>query len=380
MLILLVISWVLTALYIVLFLAYAKGWHRQEDFSVAPAFRSSTSISVVIPARNEAGNIGKCIQSILNNHYPQHVFEIIVIDDHSTDNTAEIVSAFGLEYVRCLKLEDYLEHGEKLNSYKKKALETAIMHSKGDLIVTTDADCIVPENWLRSIAAIYEKEQPVMIAAPVAYDDTSSAAKLFQSLDFMSMQGITAAAHRLKLGNMSNGANLAFSRRAFEEVNGYEGVDHLASGDDFLLMMKMQKAFPGRIAFLKSQEAIVQTAPQPNWSSFINQRVRWASKSGKYDDKRLTAILILVYLFNVMLVAIAVAGFFEHFFWLLLLGVLFIKTFIELYFLVPVAGFFNKSSELKWFPLLQPLHILYIVVAGFLGFVGKYQWKGRTVR
>jgi cellulose synthase/poly-beta-1,6-N-acetylglucosamine synthase-like glycosyltransferase len=380
MLILLLFFWLATLLYVLLLLLYRRGWQLQKDFVVPEGFTPETKVTVIVPARNEAENIAACVQSVLTNDYPAALLEIIVIDDHSTDSTWEIVNAFPEDNVRCLKLADFLEKGTQLNSYKKKAIETAITHASGDLIITTDADCIVPVNWLRNMVALYQQNKPVMIVAPVAFTAERQLVQLFQSIDFMTMQGITAAAHRLKLGNMSNGANLAFSRKAFLEVEGYKGVDHLASGDDLLLMMKMQQHFPGRIEYLKSSQAIVTTTPQQTWKSFLQQRVRWASKSGKYDDKRLTSVLLLVYLFNLSFVVLFLLGFSNSLFWLLAVAILLIKTALELYFLLPVAAFFGKEKELLWFPFLQPVHIIYIVSAGFLGFFGKYEWKGRRVK
>ena len=219
-----------------------------------------------------------------------------------------------------------------------------------------------------------------MIVAPVEFTSNGSLVEIFQSIDFMSMQGITAAVHQLKIGSMSNGANLAFSREAYDKVEGYKGIDHLASGDDFLLMMKLQKRYPDRISYLKSQDAIVTTAPQPNWSSFFNQRIRWASKSGKYDDKKMTAMLGFVYLFNLSFLALVVASLFHAFIWGIAGIMLLWKILSELYYLYPVAVFFGKVRQLWVYPFLQPLHILYIISAGFLGMIGKYQWKGRSVR
>lgn len=378
MAVLITIACLLTLSYVALMLLYRKGWAAQPEFSCPGSFEPHTSISVIIPARNEAANIGHCIDAILAQDYPQHLLEIIVIDDHSTDSTYEIVNAYG-ENVRCLKLAAYL-NSEQLIAYKKKALSIGIENSKGELIVTTDADCIAKPEWLRNLAALYEQQQPVMIIAPVDFTCDNSMLQLFQSIDFMSMQGITAAAHQLKLGNMSNGANLAFSKTAFNAVNGYNGIDHLASGDDYLLMMKLQNAFPGRLSYLKAKEAIVSTAPQPSWNGFIQQRIRWASKSGKYNDNKLTTILALVYLFNLLFLVFTITAFFNPLALWMLLAMLLLKIVSELYYLVPVAKFFNKTSQLKYLILLQPLHIAYIIAAGFLGFIGVYRWKGRVTR
>lgn len=374
-----VISTLFTLLYAVLMMVYRKGWKAQPIFTTKQN-KPSTKISIIIPARNEENNIGVCLDAIIKQDYPKELYEVIVIDDHSTDNTVEIVNRYKSANVRCIRLSNHLS--DNTIAYKKKALSIGIAASTGELIVTTDADCFASPYWLKNIAAIYEQENPVMIVAPVDFTNNGSLVQLFQSLDFMSMQGITAASHKLKLGNMSNGANLAFSREAYNAVDGYKGIDHLASGDDYLLMMKMQHAYPGKISYLKNTDAIVKTAPQPDWNSFIQQRIRWASKSGKYDDKKLTSILAFVYLYNVLIFISAFVSFVHlntiycySFFALLL-----IKTVVELIYLAPVARFFNKRQELLYFPLLQPLHVLYIVSAGLLGFIGVYKWKGRKVK
>lgn len=373
-------SFILLLCYAILMIIYRIGWNRQQSAVIPADFIPSTGISIIIPARNEAENIGACIRSILAQSYPVDLYEVIVIDDHSTDDTVAVVHSFDQPHVKCIKLADIIEETDIIVAYKKKALDTGISACKGELIITTDADCIAAPGWLMSIAAIYQQEKPVMIVAPVDFTTNSSVVQLFQSLDFMSMQGITAATHQMKLGNMSNGANLAFSKKAFQSVDGYAGIDHLASGDDYLLMMKLQKAYPGRISYLKAKDAIVRTAPQPDWTGFLNQRIRWASKSGKYDDDKLTVILLLVYLFNMSFAVVWGAAFFESWLYTPLLLMLVLKTSIEIYYLFPVARFFNKQKQLWIFPLLQPLHIAYIISAGLLGFIGVYKWKGRRVR
>jgi cellulose synthase/poly-beta-1,6-N-acetylglucosamine synthase-like glycosyltransferase len=221
---------------------------------------------------------------------------------------------------------------------------------------------------------------PIALHLLVIFTTDDSVVQTFQLIDFMSMQGITAAAHRLGLGNMSNGANFTFSKDAYIKAGGYSGVDQLASGDDYLLMMKLNKMEPGRVSYLKTREAIITTTPQPDWRSFLQQRIRWASKSGKYDDRRLTLILLLVYLFNVSFFVVFAAGFYDAIMFKWLAGMFVIKVFAEIIFLRPVAKFFGKEFAVKYLPVLQPIHILYIVVAGLFGFVGRYEWKGRRVR
>ena len=317
MVITLIICFLLTGSYLLLLMAYSKGWAKQKFFRVPPGYEPHTFISVIIPARNERDNIGSCIDAILAQKYPSHLLEIIVVDDHSTDRTKDVVFAYNDNRIMCIQLSDYIPPGGKLNSYKKAALTAGIKESIGKLIVTTDADCTAPNLWLLNIAGLYELRNPSMIVAPVVYSGNRGLLTIFQVIDFMGMQGITAAANALNMGNMANGANLAFSRAIFNEVSGYDGVDYLASGDDYLLMMKIARMPQARIAYLKSPNAIVSTLPQPDWGSFLQQRIRWASKSGKYDDKRLTGILLLVYLFNLAFVVLVVAGCFHYKYWLI---------------------------------------------------------------
>lgn len=189
---------------------------------------------------------------------------------------------------------------------------------------------------------------------------------------------------------MCNGANMAYEKNAFYEVDGFKGIDNIASGDDMLLMHKIYERYPERILFLKSTDAIVQTAPVKTISAFFNQRIRWASKADKYDDKRIFPVLLLVYLLNVMLLALSIICLITNYqlpianyqlsiwkFWLISMIV---KTMVELFFLFPVSKFFGKQRLLFLFPLMQPLHIIYTVIAGWLGKFGTYQWKERKVK
>lgn len=179
---------------------------------------------------------------------------------------------------------------------------------------------------------------------------------------------------------MCNGANLAYAKTAFNEVNGFSGIDHIASGDDMLLMHKIEQKFPGRVLYLKSPGAIVHSLPQETWKDFFNQRIRWASKAPHYQDKRLFRVLLLVYFFNLSFLALFIAGFFHYKYWIFLVAGWLLKTLVELPFFSSVARFYDKQWMIKWFLFFQPLHIAYTIVAGWLGLRGKYEWKDRKVK
>jgi cellulose synthase/poly-beta-1,6-N-acetylglucosamine synthase-like glycosyltransferase len=390
MTILFILTISLFVVYAALLVYYRMAW--QQLPAPPPLAQPSTAITIIIPARNEEAAIGNCLQSIIRQHYPAHLLQIIVADDFSTDSTAAIVRSFAGNNVQLLPLSNFVT--DPLNSYKKKAIELAIAQSSGQLIITTDADCTVPPLWLQTIVSFYEKERPAFIAAPVSFLPSPpgegpgvSLLKIFQALDFMTLQGITGASVHKKMHTMCNGANLAYERSAFYEVDGFKNIDHIASGDDMLLMHKIYERYPQRVLFLKSRDAIVQTAPAQTIRQFFNQRIRWASKADKYTDKRIFPVLLLVYLFNVLMLILPIIAAFAHssfvihhspfVLWLLLL---LLKTLIEIVFLYPVAKFFNKTLLLWWFPLAQPFHIIYTVIAGWLGKFGNYTWKGRNVK
>ncbi|HEY0434954.1 MAG TPA: hypothetical protein VGC95_13855, partial [Chitinophagaceae bacterium] len=170
-----------------------------------------------------------------------------------------------------------------------------------------------------------------------------------------------------------------YLRAAFQSVSGFEGIDKVASGDDMLLMQKILKQFPGRTRYLKSKQAIVTTTGAGDWRSFLHQRIRWSSKARVYNDPTLQTILVVVYLVNLLFPVLIVAGFFDHRMWVTALALLLAKVIIEFPFVLSVARYFGQAQLLWFFPLFQPLHIIYTVCAGFFGQFG-YKWKGRRVR
>ena len=372
---------ILTIMYAIVLMAYRFWFGKMGVFQlnqieqVRPE-QSATQFTVIIPARNEAANIKACVDSILNQDYPAAAFELIVIDDFSEDDTAFIVHALSQQYpqLRLLKLADHCKEGETL-AYKKKAIEIAVAQAKGDWILTTDADCIVPSRWLLLYNAYIHQHQPCFVAAPVMFIKTAGILNQFQVLDFLALQGITAAAVGAGKHSMSNGANLGFEKAAFIAVGGYQGVDHIASGDDMFLMHKMKQTLHKPVGYLFHPDAIVLTAAMDTWKGFIMQRIRWASKARYYDDHSITMVLTLVYFFNLSFICLALMGS-----WSTLLIALAFKTFFELFFLDPVAKFFQLQPELKYFVFYQPIHIVYNIAAGLFGQLKTYSWKGRKVK
>jgi cellulose synthase/poly-beta-1,6-N-acetylglucosamine synthase-like glycosyltransferase len=376
---------ILLGIYAGLIFYYHRAWDRipvilpvntpagARDADVLPP---PVKVTLIIPARNEARHIGSCLQALFRQSYPSALTEIIVVNDFSTDNTADIVMEHK-DKCRLLNLVDYVT--DPLNAYKKKAIETGIAHSSGDLIICTDADCTMGPDWISTLVSVHLTETCPFIAAPVKIIPTGTALSVFQALDFISLQGITGAAVYKNLYPMCNGANLAYTRTAFEEVGGFSDINHIASGDDMLLLRKIMARFPGKPVFIKDQRAIVSTGPAENVRGFFSQRIRWASKISHYKHVPTFLTLALVFLVNLCLLLLFLSCiYFGYWRWLLILVAF--KTISEYFFVSTVADFFGQKYLMKYFPLCQPFHIVYTVIAGSFGSFGKYEWKNRKVK
>jgi cellulose synthase/poly-beta-1,6-N-acetylglucosamine synthase-like glycosyltransferase len=366
--------------YAVLIVLYTYWFVRLKKYQPKQFLPARCFFSIIIPARNEALVIKDCLKKIQAQNYPTNLFEVIVVDDHSSDTTAALVQELQASFdgLHLIHLADFVSGN--INAYKKRAIEIAAAEAKGDWIVTTDADCEVLPNWLKNLDQFIQTNNPVLVAAPVMFSNNQTWLGIFQILDFISLQGITAAAVAAGYHSMCNGANLAYSKKAFYQVGQFKGIDHVASGDDMLLMHKIKKQFPHQLGFLFSKDAIVTTTPMEDWKSFFNQRIRWASKAESYSERSIFWVLLLVYLFNAGLLVGLIAGLFIEGMYPAIGYLLLLKIVVEMIFLVPVSKFFNVQSLLFLFPFMQPFHIVYTVVAGWLGKFGTYQWKGRAVR
>jgi cellulose synthase/poly-beta-1,6-N-acetylglucosamine synthase-like glycosyltransferase len=372
-----IISLFLTGLYLVVLVYLIKGWAalRSPKVKAVPG-TLSTKVTLLIAARNEEENIRLTIEDILAQDFPKHLLEVIIVDDHSTDSTADIIRSYAAQGISLLQLNE----AQKLNSYKKKAIAEAIKLSTGDLMVATDADCRMGPQWLSTVVSYYETELPVMVSSPVAYFQEKSLFERLQTLEFSYLIGIGASFIGNGRASTCNGANFCYRKDVFYEVGGFAGIDDLASGDDELLLQKVAERYPGRIGFLKSRDAIVYTHAKPTLAEFMQQRRRWASKSTKYKDKSVVALAVGIWLFNLSLLVNAVLSFYKLAFFEVFALQLLLKYIFEAVFLLPIMSFFKRSRLIVLLIILSPIHVLYFVYVGLIGNTSKYQWKGRVVK
>ncbi len=366
----LIASLLLTLFYVALILAYYITWLRIPYYKLQPT-EQLEFYSILVPARNEATTISECLQDIINQHYPSSHFEIIVINDDSTDETEAVVNKFITQYpersISLLNTKNIQQSG------KKAAITYAVDHAKGKYLLLTDADCKRGDNWLTTINNFMVTTQSKMVYAPVVFNARTLFEKI-QSLEFSGLVAIGGAAIELNNPNMCSGSNLVVEKEAFIRVEGYKGSEDIATGDDEYLLHKICKQFPREVHFLKNNQATVYTRANTTLAELASQRKRWVSASTKYENIYITAILIAAYLFNALIVVQLILN--------PTIGVtmLFLKALTEGLFLYSVLSFFNRKSYILLLPLAEPFHILYVLLIGIWGNMGTYNWKDRRVK
>jgi poly-beta-1,6-N-acetyl-D-glucosamine synthase len=353
-----------SALYVLLVFFFTIGWMRLKPLAVGEA--RDVSLSVVLAARNEARNILPCLEAIARQNFPVEQLEVIVVDDHSEDNTWNLVAEFirdnNLEHFRLLRQSDFGGPGGK-----KHALATAIARANGEYVITTDADCTPPSRWLQTIASYILAETPLMLIGPVRFGPLCNVFDSFQALEFCSLTGTAAGAAAFGHPIMCNGANLAFSRKAFNETGGYSHNLNYSSGDDMFLLQQFHRSGDGKILYVKHQDALVTTPPVNGWRQFLRQRVRWASKTPGYTDPVTIAVAVLVALFNFLLIAGLPLAILAPGAWVTAwLASWLLKIIADFPLLWMVTGFFSQRHLMRFFPLVALLYPLYVVLTAAL--------------
>lgn len=334
-------------------------------------------ISVVIAARNEARHIGQCLDALLAQSYPAERFEVIVVDDRSTDGTAAIVDEYctrnpRVRLIRVTAVPDGM-------APKKNALSRGIDAARGEIIATTDADCRPHPRWLESLVAFFEPEVGVVAGfSPLETNHASLAQKLFL-LDSLSLAGLAAGSFGWGKPLTCCGRNLAYRRETFQEVQGFKEIQHFISGDDDLLLHLIRQKTGWRAGYALSETAVVRAQAPESWQQFIQQRIRHASK-GRYYPTWLKLILIAIYLVNLSLVSLFPLSLVVPRTLAIGLACLVIKSLAELLLVWRMANYFGYRHALTVFPVAMVLHPLYVVVFGLWGQLGRFQWKGATFR
>ncbi|MBR9844816.1 MAG: glycosyltransferase [Algicola sp.] len=370
----LIITIVILLLYLLLIGSFTFGFDKVKTIPLED-LKAKIEFSIVIPFRNEANYLPDLLDSILELNYDKHKFEILFIDDHSEDNSVELIR----RKLNKTQIDFRILTNENPSaSPKKEAITKAISQSKYEWIVTTDADCKLPKFWLDSFDCFIQKNDTKFIVAPVTYHNSTSFLKRFQLLDFLSLQGVSIGAFGINKPILCNGANLAYTTSLFFDLKGFDGNSTISSGDDIFMLQKAISKYPESIHYLKSERAIVTTAPQQNFKSLVSQRVRWAAKTSSYNSLFGKLTGMIVFLMNGFLVCSPLLVL-AHFISLKTLGYVFIiKLSIDFLLLFKTARFFNQESYLASFIFSSFMYPFFSVYVVFISVFKGYKWKDRA--
>ncbi|WP_299556808.1 glycosyltransferase [Seonamhaeicola sp.] len=362
--------------YLVLIGRFVFGFDKVPHFKLNDIPVKNT-FSVIIPFRNETENLPDLLESISELAYPSHLFEVIFVDDASEDDSVKIIKGCFAKAQHDISI---LKNESSSNSPKKDAITTAVKQAKNEWIITTDADCILPKYWLNGFDAFIQKTNSKCVVAPVTYNKTTGFLNRFQLLDLLSLQGATVGGFGINNPFLCNGANFGYLRSVFLELNGFEGNTNIASGDDIFLLEKIAKAYPKSVHYLKSEQAIVSTQPQPSWALLMEQRLRWASKASAYNNRFAKFTGGMVLLTNALMITLGLLSILGTFNLKMFLYILFIKFNIDFFLIYKSGAFFDQKEALRSFPFAFAIYPFFSVYIAFLSLFKTYKWKDRVFK
>jgi poly-beta-1,6-N-acetyl-D-glucosamine synthase len=343
--------------YFIILLKIYRGLLKTEPFDASTS--PVTFVSVVVACRNEQKNLPALLNCIHRQNYPRDLFEVIIVDDNSTDNTPEIASESSP--IRNLVIMKNTGKG------KKQAIRSGIKASRGTLIITTDADCIMGSNWIRTVASFYEMKKPEMIICPVRIESTNGFFGIFQEMEFISLQGITAGSALIKRATMCNGANLAFTKEAYLE-HSQNLHDEINSGDDIFLLHSLKEENSSGITWMESPEAIVTTKSSPSISSFINQRCRWISKSRAYRDSDSIILGFATFVAVMTQLLFLIASFISSDLIVVFILIMILKSIPDFLIMLNTSIRYGKGKLMWWIlpaQFIYPVYVLSVVLYSF---------------
>lgn len=359
-------------IYAQLIIRYIFGWYNnftfvEEENKIEDKIENKILASIVVSCRNEEQNIANLLDVLTAQDFAEK-YEVIIIDDYSTDKTLKIAKAYAEKYVY-VKIFTLKE-----GSGKKKALTLGIKKAKGEFLLTTDADCIMTKSWLSGFYEIYRMTGTKLISAIVLLEGNSYFEKL-QQLEFLSLIASGAGSIGIEKGIMCNGANLGFSKDLFQHENPLNNSQ--VSGDDIFLLQRVKAQFGNKVLFSPNKNLIVRTAAKTNLKTFLNQRIRWASKSASYTDSDMIFSSWIVFLANLSIIIVFSLSIYSSK-WLGLAFFLFVfKSIVDFLFLLITTKYLKQKKLLKFFIPLVVLYPIYIVFVAISSQFVSFEWKNR---
>jgi poly-beta-1,6-N-acetyl-D-glucosamine synthase len=326
-------------------------------------------VSVIVPFRNEADSLPVIIKCLQLQAFRD--FEVILVDDESSDNSYAVAASLiaGDRHFKLIQAK---------GSGKKNALTEGIGVAQGEIIATTDADCVMGSEWINEILGPFDRKEIQMVFGPVMVKEGTDFFSKIQVLEFAGVIGTGIAAFGLGYPLYCNGANLAYRKSVFKEVNGYQDNLQVSSGDDEFLLKNVAEKYGGAIHFINNSRAVVTTRPQARLDLFVHQRIRWSSKwrhTPGLTSKLLAVLTFLIQCAVLMTVVAVLFGTSSH----ALIFLLGSKILLEYIFLFRLAFYFKLKFSFVQFLVLEMVYPFYVLYIGIMCNFSSYRWKGRKL-
>lgn len=336
-----------------------------------PKNGESELVTILVPYRNEEPNIPVLFDQIIGLYH--RPLQVVWINDHSDDGGKKVLEALIHSHE-----EEHLDFvlADSEGEGKKAALKTGIDNAFGTIIMTTDADCYLPKDWVEVMLKPFADDRTKMVGGPVLTKGSNGFFQNFQQIEWASILLVTQAGFYLKSPIMCSAANMAYRKSAFLEVDGYQGNENYLSGDDEFLLKKMTKKY-GPESVVYQKENLVYTQPQTTWKNLFYQRIRWASKWKAHQSFAHSFAAVL---------PIAVQVIFLGSFFLLFAGtpglavfavIWYLKIYFETHTLGNVLRSYSVRPNFIWFLSTGIFHPMYVLICGIGALFVKFEWKGR---
>lgn len=347
---------------------FYKGWGRRKLWSKG-ALTERPLVSVIVPFRNEARHLPLLLTSLQKQTYGVDSFEVILINDHSDDNSVEVLESFIAETTLTIKLLNNIAQG------KKEAVQSAIARCEGSVILQTDADCSMSPKWIESM--IKSTKGGELVLGGVLMRPDRGFWSAFAALDFMSLQASGVAMALLQKPIMGSAANLMYSKRLHARLK-VKGQNN-PSGDDVFLIQAAEEA-GATVAININKEAMVKTEAPSSFKALIAQRTRWGGKTPSYPSGLAKAIALLVAIYALWCVALLIVGLFAQPVLQLFVFMMAAKALFDYGFLKSFSKATGQQGLMKAFPSAALAYPFYITVTLAAIAFSKQTWKGRVIQ
>jgi len=334
------------------------------------------TVSVIVAARNEERTIGNCLEALLRQTYTVDHCEFVIVDDRSSDGTAAIVDHYcqRFRHVKLVRIQS-VPTGI---APKKNALHQGISASQGEIILTTDADCVPAPGWISAMVSYFEPRVGLVAGfSPLEQENDRSLFTRLMTLDSLSLAAVAAGSFGMGRPLTCSGRNLGYRRETFLAVGGFKEFQHFVSGDDDLLLHRIRQHSDWDMRYAAIPEAIVRSQAPTNFRQFANQRIRHASK-GRFYSPSMVLGLMGVYLLNFNLLSLLLLSLTFNKYLLYWVALMIMKSLPEFLLITRFARFVQYTKLLRVFPWAMMAHVPYVVIFGLLGQLGKFQWKDET--